>query len=227
MSVYGYVRVSTEDQALGGHSLEAQQRAIADLCDRHGLALDGVYVEGGVSGKVPFRERPEGRRLWEVLKRGDTVIAVKLDRLSRNSLDALATINALAGMGVGLRLIDVPADPTQGGDGLFLATIFAALAHREVELIAGRTQAGMSELRAKGKHQGGRPPFGFSVGEDGELVPIPGAAEAVARMREMHAAGKSYRAIAAAVSAETPFTVSHTMVGRILTEQREPEGADA
>jgi putative DNA-invertase from lambdoid prophage Rac len=61
----------------------------------HGLALDEIVVEEGVSGSVPVAERPAGGPLFARLAEGDAVIAPKLDRLFRSALDALQTVQAL------------------------------------------------------------------------------------------------------------------------------------
>ena len=71
-------------QANEGESLEVQQRQIEGHAHMHGLTLDGVIVEEGVSGSVPVAERPKGGALFAKLAKGDVVIAPKLDRLFRD-----------------------------------------------------------------------------------------------------------------------------------------------
>jgi DNA invertase Pin-like site-specific DNA recombinase len=63
-----------------GESLEVQQRQIKGYCDMHGLAIDEIVVEEGVSGSIPVHERPKGGALLAKLKADDTVISPKLDR---------------------------------------------------------------------------------------------------------------------------------------------------
>src|SRR3954465_7100206 len=63
MSVYGYTRVSTDRQADEGESLGAQQRVIEGYAMMLGLTLDEIFVERGVSGSPPPRDRPEGSRV--------------------------------------------------------------------------------------------------------------------------------------------------------------------
>src|SRR3954464_13821052 len=62
MPVYGYTRVSTDRQADEGESLGAQQRVIEGYAMMLGLTLDEIFVERGVSGSKPPRDRPEGSR---------------------------------------------------------------------------------------------------------------------------------------------------------------------
>ena len=71
------------------------------------LSLDGVHVEAGVSGAIPFHERPEGGRLWAELRKGDTVVASKLDRMFRCASDCLAVVEAFKARGVSLFLLDL------------------------------------------------------------------------------------------------------------------------
>jgi DNA invertase Pin-like site-specific DNA recombinase len=59
-------------------------------------ALDEVVVEEGVSGPVPVAERPKGGALFAALRKGDVVIAPKLDRLFRSALDALTVDYSVA-----------------------------------------------------------------------------------------------------------------------------------
>ena len=75
MAAYGYTRVSTDEQALEGQSLDAQERALEAMCARAGVTLTRMFVDAGVSARTPLRERPAGRQLMEALKRGDQVFA--------------------------------------------------------------------------------------------------------------------------------------------------------
>jgi DNA invertase Pin-like site-specific DNA recombinase len=84
--VFGYTRVSTTQHAADSESLDVQQRAIAGYAMQHGLTVEKVYVERGVSGSKPLDARPEGGALIRELRRGDTVITPKLDRMFRSAL---------------------------------------------------------------------------------------------------------------------------------------------
>src|SRR3954470_19685692 len=92
---YGYARVSTVAQASEGESLDVQQRVIAGYAQIHGLAVDQVFVERGVSGSKPLGDRPQGAALLAALKPGDVVITPKLDRMFRSALDALDVLGRL------------------------------------------------------------------------------------------------------------------------------------
>jgi DNA invertase Pin-like site-specific DNA recombinase len=85
-----YCRVSNDSQAEDGQSLDVQQRQLEGWALQRGVSLDAVHVEAGVSGAVPFHDRPEGAKLWAGLQAGDTLVAAKLDRMFRSASDCLA-----------------------------------------------------------------------------------------------------------------------------------------
>jgi hypothetical protein len=95
MAVYGYARVSTSRQAEEGESLDVQQRTLAGYAFMHGLTVDRMFVERGVSGSVPLADRPLGTALLAALKPGDVLITPKLDRMFRSALDALGVLAKL------------------------------------------------------------------------------------------------------------------------------------
>jgi DNA invertase Pin-like site-specific DNA recombinase len=76
MTVFGYVRVSTLQQATEGESLETQKKQVLGYAESRGLKLscEDVFIEKGVSGGAEFKTRPQGARLLESLTDGDTVI---------------------------------------------------------------------------------------------------------------------------------------------------------
>ena len=81
MAVHGYARLSKARQAGEGESLDVQQRTIAGYAMMHGLVVDRMFVERGVSESKPLADRPEGAALLAALQRGDTIITAKLDRM--------------------------------------------------------------------------------------------------------------------------------------------------
>ncbi len=81
MAAYGYVRVSSAEQAGDDRtSLDTQRRKVAAVGELAGLRVARVFEEPGVSGGTALADRPGGRELLAVLRPGDTVIVAKLDR---------------------------------------------------------------------------------------------------------------------------------------------------
>ena len=84
MTLFGYARVSTNDQAT---SAECQAARLREFAAGKGLRLE-LYVDEDVSGAMPLKARPAGKRLWDALTTGDTVAFTKVDRCFRSMADA-------------------------------------------------------------------------------------------------------------------------------------------
>ena len=229
MAVIGYARVSTEEQ-VDGTSLAEQRRQIAGLAMTAGL--EGLeYVEdAGVSGITPILRRPAGARL-AALQRGDVVIVAKLDRLSRDLIDALTVIRDWEAAGV--RLIingygDCTGPYAQGSTGRLVIEVMAVFAGHERRVLKERQRDGQAAKRRAGGHIGGLAPFGYrkiGAGRAARLEPDPAQQEAITTIHEMAAEGVASRAIAAAVQAQHGLSVSHVTVRAVL--KREPATAEA
>src|SRR5215831_12248810 len=85
-----YCRVSTGKQDL---SMESQEERIRLYCQLNGLVLVEVIRERAVSGKLKLNKRPEGARIAKLTAAGVChIVALKLDRLFRNAVDALSHV---------------------------------------------------------------------------------------------------------------------------------------
>ena len=215
MAVYGYARVSTARQASEGESLDVQRRMIEGYAHMHGLVLDEIVVEEGVSGSIPLIERPAGGIMFAKLKDGDAVIAAKLDRCFRSALDALTVVEQLKARGVKLHLLDLGGDIAGNGLSKLFLTIAAAFAEAERDRIRERISNVKQDQKARGRYLGGRVPFGFRVGESGDLVEQEAEQEAIRAMVSMRAQGIALRPIAAAM-AERGFRISHEAVKQVV-----------
>ena len=215
MAIYGYCRVSTVRQATEGESLDVQRRQIEGYALMHGLALDDVVVEEGVSGSVPVAERPAAGPLFAKLTKGDVVIAPKLDRLFRSALDALKVVEDLKKRGVALHLLDLGGDISGNGLSKLFLTIAAAFAEAERDRIRERIGQVKADQKARGRYLGGRIPFGFRRGDEGELVRHEAEQETIREMVALRAQGKPLRAIADAVQARG-HQISHEGVAGVL-----------
>ena len=81
-----YVRVSTEEQALRGFSIDAQIDALKEYCKKKGLKIVDIYSDEGTSGAKPPLKRPELKRLLDDVEAGkiDMILFTKLDRWFRS-----------------------------------------------------------------------------------------------------------------------------------------------
>jgi putative DNA-invertase from lambdoid prophage Rac len=207
--------VSTLKQANEGESLDVQRRQIEGYALMRGLKVDAIVVEEGISGSVPVAERPAGGPLFAKLRKGDAVIAPKLDRLFRSALDALMTVQTLRERGVSLHLLDLGGDISGNGLSKLFLTIAAAFAEAERDRIRERITQVKRDQRARQRYLGGIVPFGFRRGDGGELVPHEAEQEAIREIAALRAQGKPLRAIADAVRARG-LKISHEGVANVL-----------
>ena len=196
MTVFGYVRVSTLQQATEGESLETQKKQVLGYAESRGLKLncEDVFIEKGVSGGAEFKTRPQGARLLEALKDGDTVIFPKLDRGFRNTRDALNTLHDLKERGVSVHSIDLGGDVTGNGVGAIIFTILSAFATFEKDRIATRIKEVKQRRKDEGFYIGGRRGFGFDVVE-GIKVPNVEEQKLLNQMKRMKEKGKTIKEI--------------------------------
>lgn len=196
MAVFGYVRVSTIQQANEGDSLEAQIKQVTSYAASRGLELskNDVFVERGISGGSEFFNRPEGSRLLGAIGSGDVLIFPKLDRGFRNTRDALNTLHLLKERGVSVHSIDLGGDVTGNGVGAIIFTILSAFASFERERIAARISEVKQMRKAQGFYVGGRRGFGFDV-VDGKKVPNHEEQGLLEQMKAMKESGLSLREI--------------------------------
>jgi putative DNA-invertase from lambdoid prophage Rac len=217
VAIYGYCRVSTQTQADEGESLAVQDRQLQGWCQMQGHALGEVFVERGVSGSIPVADRPEGARLWASLKKGDMIVASKLDRLFRSALDALRTVEELKERGVSLVLLDLGGDISGNGLSKLFLTIAAAFAEAERDRIRERIATVKQDQKSRGRYLGGKVPFGFRV-EDGALVEVAEEQAVIATARALRTDSKPLRTIQAALTAQHGRKLSLDALSRILNE---------
>ena len=140
-----YARCSTDKQ-----DLSAQRAALAEL----GVAADRIYVDHGLTGTN--RARPGLNQALAAVRKGDTLIVPKLDRLARSVPDARSIADELAARGVTLALGQSRYDPADPMGKMFF-NILATFAEFEADLIRLRTREGMKIARAKGRLRGKQP----------------------------------------------------------------------
>lgn len=201
----GYVRVSSDEQATEGVSLDAQKARIRAYAAMRGLELVAIYREEGVSAKVPLHKRAEGAQLVDTLsrKRARHVIAVKLDRLFRNAADALNQTEAWDRAKCALHVIDMggSAIDTASAMGRMFFTMAAAFAEMERNLTSERTRSALRHKKSVNEVYCPVTPLGFNR-EGNKLVKNVSEVETVRRIQQMKSSGVSLRQIVAALNAD-------------------------
>jgi len=151
--VIGYLRVSTEEQAVSGLGLADQRGVIAAEAERRGWSSIEYLADEGYSAKN--LSRPAIAAALEMLGRGDASILVvsKLDRLSRSLLDFATLMDRAKREGWQLVVLDLAIDTT-APSGALMANVMACFAEYERQLIGARTSAALQQLKAQGKRLG-------------------------------------------------------------------------
>lgn len=161
MATILYARVSTKDQTV------AHQRTQAEAA---GFEIDMVVVDHGVSGvSTRLADRPEGRRLFALLRAGDTLVVRWVDRLGRNYSDVSDAIREFMRRGVIIRTVingmvfdGATSDPMQMAVRDALIAFMAATAQANAEAIKEAQRSGIEFARTDGaglKYRGRKPSF--------------------------------------------------------------------
>ena len=168
-----YVRVSTDEQAAEGYSLEAQKSILEDHCMAEGLEIAGVYEDDGYSGRNA--NRPAYRRMMSEMDSWDVLVVLKMDRIHRNSRNFMAMMDELGRNGKEFVSCYEALD-TSNALGRFVVDMIQRMAQLESEQIGERTKIGMREKAenlgtepVRKATMGFTPPFGYSL-SDGQLV---------------------------------------------------------
>ncbi|MFH7813246.1 MULTISPECIES: recombinase family protein [Acetobacter] len=189
MAIYGYARVSTDDQK---HDGQTDELAAA------GVGPDRIVSEK-VSGGVRAAARPGLSGLLDRLTEGDTLTVTKLDRLGRDAPDTLSLIRDLRGRGVGVRILGLGADTT-GPAGNLILGVLASVAEWERSVISERTKDGLAAARRRGRIGGRR--HALSPSARAEVITAHQAGQSVSEIARRYRVDRStiYRALSASMS---------------------------
>jgi len=146
---FAYCRVSTADQTTDNQVGEIEAAGFAVEAQR--------IITETVSGSTAAMQRPEFSRLLDRLESGDVLIVSRLDRLGRNTIDVMQTVDALAERGVKVYCLALGGADLTSAAGRMTMTVLAAVANFERDLLIERTQAGLSRAKAEGKALGRKP----------------------------------------------------------------------
>lgn len=221
MKAIAYTRVSTQEQADSGLSLDAQARRIAAYCDAQEWDLVEIIRDEGFSAAT--LKRPGMDRALEAVRKrqADVIVVLKLDRLTRSVKDLGTLLEAFDRGGVAFTSVSDNFDTTTA-NGRLVLHILGSVAEWERSIISERTSGAMAEAKAQGRRVGAVP-FGFTLGEDGEtLEPDTDRLATVAEIGDLRRGGATLRAIAAhlnniGVATAQGAAWTATQVSRILS----------
>lgn len=142
-SVIGYIRVSTGDQTTTSqrHAIEARHK------------VDKWFSDDAISGATKAAERPGFADLLRYVRDGDTVVVYAVDRLGRNTMDVLETVETFKAEGVAVVSIREGFDLSTPM-GKAMLTMLAAMAELERSNIKARQMAGIERARSEGRNLG-------------------------------------------------------------------------
>lgn len=192
-----YIRVSTDDQALGP---EAQRAAIAAFALRHGLTVPSWHEDLGVSGAADIDACPSLLAAVAAVRqsKAGVLLVAKRDRLARDVVKAAMVEGLVAREGA-----NVVSAAGEGGDdptGLLMRRIVDAFAEYERLVIKARTKAALAVKRGRCERISRQAPYGYRF-DGGRVVADPAEQAVVARARELRAEGRTLAAVASELEA--------------------------
>ena len=142
MRTFAYLRVSTVGQTTDNQLLEIQ--AAGFMVEPNRVVMETV------SGSVPAFQRPEFAKLVDRLERLDVILTTKLDRLGRNTVDIVQTIEHLSNLGVKVHCLALGGMDLTSPAGKMTMAVISAVSQMERDLLIERTQAGLARAKAQG-----------------------------------------------------------------------------
>ena len=164
MKAFLYLRVSSEEQARHGYSLEAQETALKEFCDQNHHIILGIYRDEGISGRKPYTKRPAMMQLLDDLEmvKPNIILFTKLDRWFRSVKEYYKVQDILDKNKVDWKAIHEEYD-TSTASGRLYVNIKLSIAQDEADRTSERIKAIQAQQIAQGKVLGGNPPFGYKI----------------------------------------------------------------
>ena len=189
-----YIRVSTEDQAREGFSLPEQEKRLRAMCEYKGYEIYKIYKDAGISAKTG-NTRPAFEELLQDIrdKKCNTIVVLKLDRLTRSVFDWEKIIRFLEENNAYLDCANDDINTTNA-NGKMTSRILTCVSQNEIERTSERTKVGLAGAIKAGNIPA-RAPLGYKH-ENKKLVPDPLTKDIVIRIYNLYFEGKSYYNIA-------------------------------
>lgn len=206
--VFLYVRVSTQEQARDGYSIDEQIERLREYCKALGWIIVKIYTDGGYSGSNTTRPALQDMIKDIKARKGDSVVVYKLDRLSRSQKDTLELIEDYF-LANNVDFVSMTENfDTASPFGRAMIGILSVFAQLEREQIRERMSMGREGRAKEGKfHGGGYEPIGYDY-IDGELKINEFEAMQIREIHKLYQEGKAFHAIERIFS-EKGFTHKH------------------
>lgn len=202
-----YIRVSTEDQAREGFSLPEQEKRLRAMCEFKGYKIYKIYKDSGISAKTG-NHRPAFEALLQDIrdKKCNTIVVLKLDRLTRSVYD---WENILKFLDENDAYLDCANDDinTTNANGKMISRILTSVSQQEIERTSERTKMGLDGAVKEGHLT--KVPFGYQRDVNGpdkkKVIIHPENAKIVKRLFELYVDGASCQEIANKLNEEYPL----------------------
>jgi DNA invertase Pin-like site-specific DNA recombinase len=218
MHAIGYIRVSTDEQALEGVSLKAQADKLHQWARLNDATIE-IYSDAGISGTK--RNREGLNKAIDALQPNSALVVYALSRLSRSTKDTLELSELLQRKQADLVSLSERIDTTTAS-GKMVFRLLAVLNEFERDQISERTKTALSYKKAKGQRVGTLP-FGYDIDTDGQTLVVNNYEQGIiSKVRAYHRKGLSLRKIANRLAEAKLFSrrsnkpLSHKQVYRIL-----------
>lgn len=217
-------RCSTQSQAEKGNSIAGQELSIQEFAKTKGLTIINSFADEGVSGGASLENRPGLLGALAELRKGDTLLVAKYDRLARDLMLQLTIHQMVSKKGAFIVAVDNEGAAGNDPSAVLLRNLLASVSQYEKSVISIRIKDA-NKARRKNKLPCSHAPYGFQVGADGYLVEEPTEASTWCRAMEIRSEpirsglssrGLSWRLVALALNEEgysnrsgNPWTVQN------------------
>ena len=218
--VFLYARVSTEEQAIHGLSIEAQVTSLHEWAKANGHKIVDTYVDAGISARKPASKRPELQRLLADAQagKGDLIAFTKLDRWFRNIAEYYKVQEVLEKCHVNWRTIHEDYD-TSTASGRLKINIMLSVAQDEADRTGERIKAVHESKLQRGEVISGKVPFGYKI-ENKKMAVDPETAAIAQDIFRQYTVVRSIRATRKYILEKYGLAYAHTGLKAFLSNER-------
>ena len=214
-----YIRVSTEEQAVHGLSIEAQREALDAWAGENRVQVVDHYIDAGISARKPASKRPELQRLLEDVRAGkiDLIVFTKLDRWFRNISEYYKVQEVLEAHRVDWKTIHEDYD-TSTASGRLKINIMLSVAQDEADRTSERIKAVFDSKKERQEPCTGKVPTGYRI-EGKKVVKDPETEAAVSCFFESFLATRSIEQARRAAEAQCGVLFTYYLSRLMLTKE--------
>lgn len=218
--VFLYTRVSTEEQAVHGLSIEAQAAALESWAKENGHKIVGLYVDAGISARKPASKRPALQRLLADVRagKGELIAFTKLDRWFRNIAEYYKVQEVLEKSHVDWQTIQEDYD-TSTASGRLKINIMLSVAQDEADRTGERIKFVFEDKVRRGEVISGKVPLGYKI-ENKKMVIDPKTAPIAQDIFREYTVTRSVRALREYVLNKYGLVYAQTGIRALLDNER-------